>query len=322
MIPNSINNQYAQAAYNLAQRHEAKRILTALADAGIQVIGLKGIVLKDDLYVSSEKRPMYDIDLLVQRSDIERAEDLLKELGYQFLSDGDYNLEFAREFMAELPYQKGGVIIELHWHLVSMHWNRRATHLNLDALWERAYQTELNGAPVLRLALEDEIVYLCYHLAVPHSLWHPSGIQDIFRLIQKNEDQFDWTKLVSRAKMWRVRIACWAALMRVQMSTGLNIPEHVLAAFRVPKWRQKLLLDVMRSAEQAGTVLVSDQKRFLGVLLVDNLISLPAVLLGGIFPGRHWLKARYNLSNREAFWRQFTYPVEVVYQAIKAIRNI
>ena len=57
MIPNSINNQYAQAAYNLAQRHEAKRILTALADAGIQVIGLKGIVLTIPSPIMAKRGP-------------------------------------------------------------------------------------------------------------------------------------------------------------------------------------------------------------------------------------------------------------------------
>jgi hypothetical protein len=321
MMPNSTKNPYTQVAFDLAQRHEAQRVFSAFASAGLKVIGLKGVVLKDDLYATAERRPMYDIDILVRRPDIERAENLLIELGYHFLSDGNYNIEFAREFMGEIPYKKGSVIVELHWHVVSMNWNRRATRFDLASMWERVVEVEVLGSRAFRFCLEDEVIYLCYHLAVPHSLWHPSGIQDLYRLILKNEQQIDWSLVVSRAKMWHVRVVCWAALMRLQMSTELPISESVLTAFQVPRWRQKLLCNVMRSTEQVSTVMMADHKRFLGVFLIDDLTSLPKVLLGGIFPGRQWLKTRYNISNSTAYWRQLIYPFEVIIQAFKAIRN-
>ena len=321
MKPKKTKKQYIQAAYDLAQRHEASRIFSAFDAAGIRVIGLKGIILKNDIYAASERRPMYDIDVLVRYKDIEHAEEVLRELGYEFLSDGDYNVEFARKFMGEIPYQKGGVIIELHWHLVSMTWNRRATRFDIDAMWERVKETERYGAPVLRFALEDEIVYLCYHLAVPHSLWHPSSTKDLYRLLKKNAERLDWTLIVSRAKAWHIRVACWAALKNLQMQTDANIPDQTMAAFQVPKWRQKLIKSTMPSDEQTGSVLESGHKRFLGILLVDDLLSLPSVLFGGMFPGRQWLKTRYNLSNGESYLRQVTYPFEVFFQAVKALRS-
>ena len=313
---------YVQTALDLAQRYEAKRIFPAFAAAGVQVIGLKGIVLKDDLYESSERRPMYDIDVLVHYEDIERAEKVLRELGYTFLSDGDYNLEFTRKFMGEIPYKKGGVIVELHWHLVSMTWNRRATQIDLGALWQRAQTIDLLGVPALRLSLEDEIVYLCYHLAVPHSLWHQSSISDLYRLIQKNAEDIKWPLVVWRAKEWHIRVAGWAALRSLQMRTDINIPVQTMAAFEVPNWRQRLIERMIPSGEKRGSVLVSDHKRFLGILLVDNFANLPGVLISGMLPGRQWLKSRYNLTNRASYLRQLTYPFEVVMQAVKAIISI
>lgn len=44
--------------------------------------------------------------------------------------------------------------------------------------------------------------------------------------------------------------------------------------------------------------------RFLGVILHD------------LFPGRRWLQLRYDLSPRQAFWRQFAYPLHVLARGV------
>jgi hypothetical protein len=311
-------NPYAAAAYDLAQRYEAKKVLNAFAEQQIPVVALKGVVFKQTIYDDSERRPMYDIDVLVRREDIHRAGKVLEHLGYVFLSDGDYNFEFTRDFMGEIPYKKGSVVIELHWHLVSMSWNRRACHFDLDEMWERAVRIEIMGVPALRLDREDEIIYMCYHLAVPHSLWHKSGIQDIQRLLRAAQD-IDWRAISSRAKRWHVGVACWAALKKVQNVTGLLLPNGVPDNFNVPAWRQKLLNRFVDVEDENQTALVSGRMRFLGILLVDNFWTLPGVLLGGLFPGRQWLKSRYSLTDRSAFWHQFSYPCRVIVQGLSAV---
>ena len=90
------------------------------------------------------------------------------------------------------------------------------------------------------------------------------------------------------------------------------IPEAALDALRVPRWRQRLLQPFVRRAMTGEAALVSGTMRFLGVLLVDRVWDLPGVVLRGLFPGRRWLQLRYDLSPRQAFWRQFTYPLQVL----------
>jgi len=41
----------------------------------------------------------------------------------------------------------------------------------------------------------------------------------------------------------------------------------------------------------------------------------------GLFPGRRWLQLRYDLSSRQAFWRQFIYPLHVLVRGIGAFLN-
>jgi hypothetical protein len=99
------------------------------------------------------------------------------------------------------------------------------------------------------------------------------------------------------------------------------IPESALDALHVPRWRQALLQPFVRRAVEGQAALVSGTMRFLGVLLVDRVRDLPGVVLRGLFPGRRWLQLRYDLSPRQAFWRQLTYPLEVLARGIGALLN-
>jgi hypothetical protein len=99
------------------------------------------------------------------------------------------------------------------------------------------------------------------------------------------------------------------------------IPESALDALHVPRWRQALLQPFVRRAVEGQAALVSGTMRFLGVLLVDRVRDLPGVVLRGLFPGRRWLQLRHDLSPRQAFWRQLTYPLEVLARGIGALLN-
>ena len=80
-----------------------------------------------------------------------------------------------------------------------------------------------------------------------------------------------------------------------------------------------LLRPFITQARSGKAALVSGTMRFLGVLLVDRVRDLPSVLLRGLFPGQRWLQLRYDLSLRQAFWRQFFYPLEVLSRSISAL---
>jgi len=68
--------------------------------------------------------------------------------------------------------------------------------------------------------------------------------------------------------------------------------------------------------------LVSGRMRFLGVLLVDRMHDLPGVVLRGLFPGQRWLQLRYDLSPRQAFWRQFTHPLQILARGLGALLRV
>ncbi len=99
------------------------------------------------------------------------------------------------------------------------------------------------------------------------------------------------------------------------------IPESALDALRVPRWRQALLRPFIKQAVSGRAALMSGTMRFLGVLLVDRVRDLPGVVLRGLFPGRRWLQLRYDLSPRQALWRQVIYPLQVLGRGAGALRR-
>jgi hypothetical protein len=99
---------------------------------GIPVISLKGPWLAERLYGDAALRSCCDLDLLVHRSDIAVAEDLLTELG--FLPSGRRD-DYAR------PFRRGGIKVELH-HDVE---NPLAFDFDVETAWKRACLAQFQG---------------------------------------------------------------------------------------------------------------------------------------------------------------------------------
>ncbi|HNT75170.1 MAG TPA: nucleotidyltransferase family protein [Anaerolineae bacterium] len=341
---------YTQLAKTTLQLAHVSQLLRLFHQANLPLILIKGIALVERVYPAAEQRSMQDIDVLVRRADFERAAVLLQTHGYQFSNKASlWNEAFAREFMGNVAYNKTGVAFDVHWHPVTMSWFRATTAFDLDGLWSRAIPTEIAGAPALRLCPEDEILHLCYHTAVHHGLTHPHGVRDILGVLRVERDTLNWAVLAERARAWRVSVAVWAALnvarSKMQDARGKGqearnsqpgtrnsqlatrnshhaaelIPEYALDALRVPRWRQRLLRPFVQRAMAGQAAMVSGTMRFLGVLLVDRARDLPAMVWRGLFPGRRWLQLRYDLSPRQAFWRQFAYPLEVLARGAGAL---
>ncbi len=338
-----MTEKYQRLAQFVLQETAVAGILRGFHTHQIPVIALKGLALLGRVYPQPGQRPMYDVDLLVYTHDLVRAEKVLEASGYNFSDEGlGLTPAFQREFMGETVYRKGSMVVELHQHLVAMSWFRHTTRLDLKGLWERALPPDVNGAPALRLCPEDEVLHLCYHTAIHHGLTHSHGYRDILGVLRLEQDRFDWTVLAERARAWRVSVAVWAALSvargkgqeargkkqelrimnhesRVADNRKELIPESAINALSVPRWRQRLLRPFVQQAASGQTALISGSMRFLGVLLVDRLRDLPGVLSHGLFPGRRWLQLRYDLSPRQAFWRQFTYPLQVLARGAGAL---
>jgi hypothetical protein len=91
------------------------KFLRELAARGLQVIGLKGIYLLDNVYENIGLRFVSDVDLLVREGDLDAVIACLKDLGYDNKTWFDPQAD-NQDLMHVPPLKnEAGLMIELHW---------------------------------------------------------------------------------------------------------------------------------------------------------------------------------------------------------------
>ena len=139
----------ASIKQNIQQTYEGDRALEALADAGLDCIGLKGWELRK-LYPKQVARQMADLDILVRPYEFRRIQAAMDKLDFRSGSESSWKHD---------SFHKQGVHIEMHKRLtddsgVIRDWEQR--------IWQRAIPTE--NARVFRMSPEDFYVFHFVHL--------------------------------------------------------------------------------------------------------------------------------------------------------------
>lgn len=147
----------------LVMAAELRRLVDALAAAGIEALAYKGPALAMRAYGELAMRAFVDLDLLVRPDDVPRAIEALSAAGYATalaLSraqercfrrvDGDY----------PLVHRETGVLVELHARVSS---ERFCMPIATDALLRRSIAVPLGGGEVRTLGDDDLLVVLAAH---------------------------------------------------------------------------------------------------------------------------------------------------------------
>ena len=107
------------AAQTLVLRQTARRLLAALAAAGLPALVVKGPAFADRLYKAPGWRPFTDIDLLLHRHDLPAAGAVLRAAGFQ--PEG-IELKHAADSYGEEKWVADvaglTVLVELHWDMI------------------------------------------------------------------------------------------------------------------------------------------------------------------------------------------------------------
>lgn len=203
-------------------------LLQALAEHSIEAIVLKGAYLAEAVYGNPALRSMGDADVLVRRTDLQRAEQLLCAHGWQ--QPMPLHTETALPSGHQLPtFELDSVQVEIHWSIEN---DESPFLIDGDGLFERAGRVRIGGAPALALSSEDLLLHLCLHTAYNHG-WLPFGsglrpLCDIAATISHCEDRLDWNLLGQRADAWGVRNCAWLTLTLVRDLLSVAVPDGTL----------------------------------------------------------------------------------------------
>lgn len=285
---------------------QVRAILEALSQAGVPAIVLKGWARIPTIYRDDPGQRTYDdIDLLVLPEQVVRAEETLARLDYESFTAEPrpgYRLRYANSwrYRSRLANQAGRTgrhpaqyfSVGLHWGL--MHHTFYSRRMPVRQFFDRALPLRVAGAAGLRLAVEDDLVYTCGHLAVQHAY-----NQDLFRyyeiaaLILHAGKSLDWAAALERAGAWNLVLAVQGVLRLVDgLWPGVVPPERWKQIAAVRPTRAERWLHPLQSRHHYKSTL----RVFLDWLTMPGVARRAGFLLETAFPGRAYMQRRYGPS--------------------------
>jgi len=236
----------------LLQSAELIRIGKRFSEQGIEMIPLKGVLLSQRLYGSPAMRKTLDIDILVKVEDLERADAILKDDGYQCdqldsgltIKQKHYIKQYTHHF--EYANEHRGIRLELHCR--SHFWAGQ----QIDELWNNSHSLDFMGSRFNVLNDGVNLLYLCEHGA-RHNWICLKWLSDVAMLLA-DENLDDWENLIGQAdRLDLSRVLAHSALM-AHWIYGIILPESLCNVIN----REKKLTELGRSAMKVllqGTVI-------------------------------------------------------------------
>lgn len=156
----------AAAVRDLLQTEEDRRVLSALGDAGLRPLVLKGAALAHWLYPEPWLRPREDTDLLLPADEYDRAGRVLEGLGYRRLPVVDGALVMGQALYHRPDARGGGFVVDLHRRVCNL--QAFARRLDHRVLAPRARPLPALGPAARGLAPADALLHACLHLLAHH----------------------------------------------------------------------------------------------------------------------------------------------------------
>jgi hypothetical protein len=205
------------------------------------VMPLKGVFLLKFIYKSLAERSMGDIDLLVPKEDLLRADSALKLLDYQALEeirDPIYS-PYRNSFIYLKQDGTYTIFLHLHFHLVNASIPLFFYRIKPEEIWEHSKRLRLAQGSVYLPCPHHLLLYLVEH-AMKHSFSEGIQLEDIARLLKlyretdlQNEyrslfRELSWQELSRCAQRWGLLRPLYYAITLLSERKDLEFPELLI----------------------------------------------------------------------------------------------
>ena len=220
---------HGNALRNMVLTRELLALVEGLEALNIPSLPFKGPALAVTAYGDLSLRQFGDLDLLVQKKNLERAEEFFYGRGYRSREPQTGNKQlkrvrvFLRGYHHKLEKEDGGVLLEPHWHVEGRHLGVR---FDIEGLWKRLQRVSLGGREVRAVPPEDLLLFLCVHGS--RHLWRRlSWMADVAELVRRTD--FDWDAVLKKAERTRSHRMLSLGLLLAREVLGTALPPDVIA---------------------------------------------------------------------------------------------
>ena len=148
----------ASAIQNLLRDEELSQALHRLSEEGIDLLLLKGAALRLERQ-DMAGRFQCDVDVLARRPDLERAEALLREMGFSLVESFLPREDLLSQHF-HFGFERRGAVVEVHWDL-----DASSPDGFLDRFWAASRTVERDGRTFRIPSPEHHLLFGCLHLS-------------------------------------------------------------------------------------------------------------------------------------------------------------
>lgn len=231
------------AVSGMQQIANFQKVAQELSGLDVKVILLKGAALAESLYGDLGLRPMSDVDILIHEKDWPKICKVLES--YQYRSYG--------KDLAPLPPKLTGYDIQAHIQLLSPTdtclefqfdlFTMGIGMLDIAGVWERARVLENDGAGVLVLCPEDQLLHLLVH-ANRHGCSRLKWLVDIAESLV-NGDDVDWDLLESIARREKVTAIVYETLSHTERLLERELVDPLILQRFAPSKYQEIAWNIL-----------------------------------------------------------------------------
>jgi len=213
-------------AWNLLMTQELVTILRLLDRESIPALPYKGLLLADSLYRDVSLRQVWDLDILIQNQDVDRAKQLVLNSGYQLNREvsPDAEMKFLEED-CEYTFVNSdtGVAVELHWRVLPrVIWNK----VHPDSIWEKATRISVWGTTAFTLPPEELYLIVFLHDALKHHWTELKQVSDVARVLEVHPEM-NWERFFEPISQTRFERSVLVGFLLAHVLLGACLPEAI-----------------------------------------------------------------------------------------------
>jgi hypothetical protein len=209
----------------------ASKAISALAEAQVRAVPLKGYFFSSAIYERQGARPFRDLDLLVEKASLPAMDKALRGAGFIPQPARPSFVPAPAYTVYALPLEESDMAMEVDIH-IGMHWPEeyhRRTGLRTEELWSQASEGEAGGQHCWRLSPVHLAITTLLDVAVNHRYARLIKFRDMLELCRKCS--LDWNEMEYTCHRWRIRSYVGPGLrFAAALHPDLDIPEEIKAA--------------------------------------------------------------------------------------------